>query len=126
MFVPFGHELNTTAQWHPEPQYRGTYSLLSTCIATLTLCIWSAVHLNIPESADCVAKRMSKYSKKEFPPDPRYQRWVHLKRKIWWLVLGLLAPEIVSRALFFPFTYWKGFNAVMDNELGWWNYLTEQ
>lgn len=44
MFTPFG---NITASWRPEPKYRGTYSILSSCLITMALCVWSAVHLNL-------------------------------------------------------------------------------
>lgn len=59
----------------PEPTHRGTYSLLSSCIITMGLCVWTAVHLNIPEH------------KKE-----PHQKW----RKLRWLVVGLPAPELVN------------------------------
>ena len=44
MFTPFG---NITASWRPEPKYRGTYSILSSYLITMALCVWSAVHLNL-------------------------------------------------------------------------------
>lgn len=76
MFAPFGNQTaNQTATWHPEPLGRGTFGLLSSCITTLVLCVYTAVHLNIPEHG------------KEL------QQWF---RKIGWVVLGLLAPEIVA------------------------------
>lgn len=31
-----------------EPSTRGTFTLLSNCIITLSLCVWSCVHLNLP------------------------------------------------------------------------------
>ncbi len=34
--------------WIPEPNTRGTWSLLYSCIFTLALCVYSAIHLNIP------------------------------------------------------------------------------
>ncbi|KAF2797184.1 hypothetical protein K505DRAFT_236065, partial [Melanomma pulvis-pyrius CBS 109.77] len=62
-------------KWKPEPVVRGTFSILSTCLITMGLCVWTAVHLNIPEY-----KKQSR------------QIW----RKVGWLVLALLAPEMVS------------------------------
>lgn len=66
---------NPTTAWVPEPTVRGTWGILSSCIITISLCVWTAVHLNIPE----------------------HQR---TKRQIWrklkWLLLGLLAPEMVA------------------------------
>ena len=64
-----------TSGWAPEPTVRGTWGILSSCIITISLCIWTAVHLNIPEH----------HKKKQ-------QIW----RKLKWLVLGLLAPEMVA------------------------------
>lgn len=65
----------TAARWVSEPNYRGTFSILSSCIITLSLCVWTAVHVNVP--------------------DPR-----HKKRVFWWktrwLTLGILAPEFVA------------------------------
>lgn len=75
MWEPFG---NTTVlrptQWHPEPQFRGTFSILSSCLITMSLCIWTSLHLNVPEYGK---EHLQKY------------------RKAAWMVLGLLAPELV-------------------------------
>ncbi|KAJ7183863.1 hypothetical protein C8R46DRAFT_1027508 [Mycena filopes] len=62
-----------------EPNTRGTYSLVSSCIFTLGLCVWTAIHLNVPEQA----------------PGAR-----QFFRKLTWLAVGLLAPEVVT------FTAW--------------------
>ncbi|KAN0076542.1 hypothetical protein V8E54_006684 [Elaphomyces granulatus] len=35
--------------WISEPSGRGTASVLYTCLITIFLCIWSAMHINIPE-----------------------------------------------------------------------------
>ena len=67
--------LITPSRWVPEPNGRGTWSLLSTCIITILLCVWSAVHLNVPQRE----KQISKY-------------W----RRCKWLLLGLFAPEVVA------------------------------
>ncbi|THX69538.1 hypothetical protein D6D05_08975 [Aureobasidium pullulans] len=76
MFAPFGNQTaNQTATWHPEPRGRGTFGLLSSCITTLVLCVYTTIHLNIPEHG----KERQQYF-----------------RKIGWVVLGLLAPEIVA------------------------------
>ncbi|THZ14697.1 hypothetical protein D6C91_07176 [Aureobasidium pullulans] len=76
MLAPFGNQTaNQTATWHPEPHGRGTFGLLSSCITTLVLCVYTAVHLNIPEHG----KERQQYF-----------------RKFGWVVLGLLAPEIVA------------------------------
>ena len=75
MYSPFGvAPPNTTASWRPEPDFRGTYNILSSCLVTMCLCVWTAVHLNIPEH------------KKAY-----MQKW----RKLGWLTMGLFAPEVV-------------------------------
>lgn len=75
MFQPFG---NTTvlppAAWHSEPRSRGTMSILSSCLITMSLCIWTSLHLNLPSHKK---QHLQKY------------------RKLGWMVLGLLAPELV-------------------------------
>ncbi len=64
-----------TISWQPEPSTRGTWSILSVCMITTSLCVWTAVHLNIP------------------PSDQKYaQFW----RKLYWLGVGLFAPEMVA------------------------------
>ncbi|KAF8252045.1 hypothetical protein K440DRAFT_578392 [Wilcoxina mikolae CBS 423.85] len=39
---------HTAPSWVPEPRYRGTWSILWSCTATLILCIYNALHLNVP------------------------------------------------------------------------------
>ncbi|KAH8682576.1 hypothetical protein BX600DRAFT_448867 [Xylariales sp. PMI_506] len=70
---------NHTARWQPEPSSRGTFNILSTCLLTLSLCIWTALHLNIPGQGKA-----------------NHQKW----RKAKWLAIGLLAPEVVAFAAF--------------------------
>ena len=58
-----------------DPSGRGTVGLLTSCIFTLTLCVWTALHLNI------------------FPEDTSWrQRMLH---KSIWAALALFAPEDV-------------------------------
>jgi hypothetical protein len=61
--------------WKPEPLVRGTFSILSSSLLTMILCVWTAVHLNIPEYGGAKA-----------------QMW----RKTGWMITALLAPEWVS------------------------------
>lgn len=76
MTVAFGTlPANLTATWQPEPNVRGTWSLLFSCIITIGLCAWTALHLNIPEHNRSGRERL---------------------RKLKWLLLGLLAPETVA------------------------------
>lgn len=64
-----------TITWQPEPSTRGTWSILSVCIITTSLCVWTAVHLNIP---------------------PSDQKHAPFWRKLYWLGVGLFAPEMVA------------------------------
>jgi len=52
MWSPFGNETefgNYTVAWRPSPLQRGTFDILSTCLTTMILCVWTTIHLNIPE-----------------------------------------------------------------------------
>ena len=57
-----------------DPDGRGTWSLLYSSIFTLGLCVWTAIHPNVPSSG---ASSVAKY---------------HLKAL--WVVLAVFAPEI--------------------------------
>ncbi|MCJ1264560.1 hypothetical protein MMC22_004433 [Lobaria immixta] len=70
------HHNSTVPPWHWQdgPNTRGTWDIISSCVITLCLCLWTALHLNIPEHHGTIT-----------------QRW----RKVGWLFIGLLAPEMV-------------------------------
>lgn len=77
MFSPFGDPTaSASAAWHSEPRGRGTFNILSSCLTTMILCVWTAVHLNIPERSGTTNQKFL--------------------RKPGWLLLALLAPEIVA------------------------------
>ena len=38
--------------WVPEPDGRGTWSILWSCLVTIVLCTWSALHLDVPTSTN--------------------------------------------------------------------------
>lgn len=64
-----------------EPSGRGTVGLLTSCISTLILCVWTAIHMNIAP--------------------PGQGRKSHTGARIWWALIALFAPEVVLvRALF--------------------------
>lgn len=69
------NNLTDIVGWQPNPLTRGTADILSTCLITIALCIWSALHLNVASD------------------DGWYAR---LWAKIFWLLLGLVAPELVA------------------------------
>jgi hypothetical protein len=64
-----------------EPNVRGTTSLVLYCLLTLVLCVWSALHLNVPQED---ASRLQ-----------------HLFCNIRWIITGVYAPELVV------FTAWR-------------------
>ena len=79
MWEPFGTlPANSTAYWKPAPTERGTFGILSTCILTLLLCVYTCLHPNIPA-----------HGVKEWYNRPWSSRAV-------WVFTGLFAPEFVS------------------------------
>ncbi|KAF2086759.1 hypothetical protein K490DRAFT_43717 [Saccharata proteae CBS 121410] len=69
----FGASSNDTISWESEPKVRGTWTIISTCIVTIGLCVSKAIHLNIPDYKGAAQ-----------------QKWLQLS----WMLLGLLAPEM--------------------------------
>jgi hypothetical protein len=64
-----------------EPNVRGTASLLLSCVLTLVLCVWSALHLNVPQY--------------------NASRIACLLCNVRWIITGVYAPELVV------FTAWR-------------------
>ncbi|KAH0556555.1 hypothetical protein GP486_005587 [Trichoglossum hirsutum] len=63
-------------RWTPEPDGRGTMSLVWSCLSTLFICLWATLHLNIPGEDESAA--------------------IYLRRKLKWTFLSAIAPELVS------------------------------
>ncbi|PSR77132.1 hypothetical protein PHLCEN_2v8040 [Hermanssonia centrifuga] len=63
--------------WESEPTRRGTYNIISTCLITLVFCVWSSVHIDIVQS--------------------QRNAFIH---KLFALMLGLLAPEVLLATAF--------------------------
>jgi hypothetical protein len=61
--------------WQESPNERGTIDILWSCVSTLFVCLWVMLHLNVPAR------------------DEAY--WKIRLRKLKWLMLALLAPELV-------------------------------
>ena len=61
--------------WHSEPSTRGTWSLLFGCITTLFLCVYTAVHLNVPAPGTTLKQQNLQVAK--------------------WVCIGIIAPEVV-------------------------------
>lgn len=82
MFLPYGvnSSINATSEfWRPDPSTRGTFSILTICVINMSICIWSALHLNIPEYGSTSSRLLSQMS---------------------WVLLGLLVPEMIARTAF--------------------------
>ena len=74
MLSIFGNA-QASALWQPDPDGRGTSGLLQQCLLTLGLCVYSALHLNIPHHKSTNRDKIfTKFS---------------------WLLIALLAPELV-------------------------------
>ena len=72
----FGHSNNGTAYWEPDPSNgRGTWAILSSCIITLTLCVYTSLHLNIEAHQSSSATTFLMKTK--------------------YVLVGLLAPEMM-------------------------------
>ncbi|KAJ4480301.1 hypothetical protein C8R41DRAFT_771513 [Lentinula lateritia] len=68
--------------WQPDPDFRGTFNIVSTCLTTLLLCLWSAVHVDVPShSGRC------------------RELWV----RVGWISVGLVTPETL---LFIAYRQW--------------------
>ena len=64
-----------TVGWQSDPNSRGTFTLVSSCLLTLTICIYSAMYPNVPPHGESSL---------------RY--WL---RSIKWALLGVFGPELV-------------------------------
>ena len=62
--------------WVPDPDNRGTWSLLYSCVFTLVLCVWTAIHLNVPSYHES-----------------QLSQWL---RKLKWVLLAIMAPEFCA------------------------------
>ena len=60
--------------WVSEPAGRGTWSILCSCFATISLCTWSALHLKVPT---------------------RHGRWYSIRRKLIFMAVAVTTPEWV-------------------------------
>ena len=66
--------------WYSAPNYRGTWDLIVSCVLTLVICVWSALHLNVPVETSKLRERNI--------------------RRVRWILLGVFAPEVVVSTAF--------------------------
>ncbi|KAH8691557.1 hypothetical protein BGW36DRAFT_304654 [Talaromyces proteolyticus] len=72
---------NQSLGWQDGGDRRGTWSIISDCLATIFACTWSIQHLNIPSSKD--------------------SKWTRWWRSVKWMLITVLFPEfIVLHAVF--------------------------
>ncbi|KAF8539509.1 hypothetical protein BDD12DRAFT_882216 [Trichophaea hybrida] len=74
---------NTAPSWVQEPRYRGTWGILYSCTITLLLCVYNAMHLNVPAYDE--------------------GRFANFWRGIKWALIAIVAPEVTLLAAFFQF-----------------------
>ena len=69
--------MNTTTihGWVPEPDGRGTWSILWSSLITISACTWSALHLNVPK--------------------PQHSWSSLIVRKVLWMLAAAIAPEYI-------------------------------
>jgi|ERR1700733_14498236 hypothetical protein len=77
--------------WVGSPGGRGTWDLLYSCGFTILLCVYTAIHLNIPS-----------------PDDTKFTFWL---RKTKWVAIAILAPEVVVYTAFEQWLHAKQFLA---------------
>ena len=66
---------SVTIGWVSDPDGRGTFTILSSCVLTLSLCVYTAIHLNVRP-----------YHQKEL------QAWIETTK---WVIMGVLGPELL-------------------------------
>ena len=66
---------HTLVGYVQQPDGRGTLSILFSCLATLSLCVWSALHLDLPE----------------YDESKEHYIYKHIK----WSLLGVFGPELL-------------------------------
>lgn len=103
---------NASVAWQPAPQGRGTLSILWTCILTMILCVWTALHLNVPPPEPLENSKLRTFVHRFL----KTLRWITRQDvpafdsdevsdlcrrvrsfliKIGWLLLGVFTPEVV-------------------------------
>jgi len=66
---------NPTYLWMEGPKQRGTTGIVTICISTLVICVWSTVHFSVPTKRRTPGHRFS--------------------TKVLWTLIALLAPEFL-------------------------------
>ena len=61
--------------WVGQPNQRGTIDIIWSCVATLGICVWAMLHLNVPSQTD--------------------SHFTLFLRRVRWMTLAILAPEVI-------------------------------
>jgi hypothetical protein len=83
--------------WVSDPRTHGTFQILYSCTFTLALCVYTAIHLNVP---------------------PRHEgNLAYYGRKTKWVLIALITPEVVLYAAacqrHLSSTFCKTYNAIV-------------
>ncbi len=71
--------------WVPDADTRGTWNLLYSCVFTLALCVWTAIHLNVPAPGESSFRQTC--------------------RKAKWVIAAIFAPELAVFSAWYQW-YW--------------------
>lgn len=66
--------INATVAWQPAPKFRSTSNILISCLSTLFICVWSALHVDIATGRST---------------------WMRYQSKLGWVFIGLFCPELL-------------------------------
>ena len=84
-----------TVGWQSDPNGRGTFTLVSSCLLTLIICVYSAMHLNVPPYGESTT-----------------QFWM---RNIRWGLLGIFGPELI---VFIAWKQYQSANTIQKQSQG--------
>ena len=95
-YQPTSPQSDSEPLWSLPDTRRSTWALIETCILTLVLCSWTAIHLDIP------------------PPNRRrsFSTWIWKRLK--WSIVGILAPEYLLWIAFME--YWESRQICLELE----------
>ena len=88
--------VESTVGWVSEPDGRGTFSILSSCVLTLSLCVYTAIHLNVPGINEIRAVRFFRTTR--------------------WVVLGIFAPELVVWTAWRQWASARGISRIVNQQ----------
>lgn len=84
--------------WVQDPDGRGTFTILSSCIITLSLCVYTSIHLIVRP-----------YKQTET------QSWIETTK---WVLFGILAPELMVFVVWRQFMSARALDRIVRNIKG--------